>query len=179
MIAATAASGLLQLALLHPEILLLLDQQLERLEVLQLRAEFPVVERPADVHPLLDHREGRFELGDGRGGGRALRLLLRALLVERGDLGAVLGYLADQKLALHGDQLRARAFGRPEIDRGILGIGQRGPEPGNVELGRDQVALRCGRARRGSWSVSSSISTSPALTAMPSRTWMARTTPVS
>ena len=41
--------GFLQLALLHPEILLLLDQQLERLEVLQLRAEFAVVERPADA----------------------------------------------------------------------------------------------------------------------------------
>jgi hypothetical protein len=133
--------GFLELAFLHPEILLLLDQQLERLEVLQLRAEFAVVERAADVHPLLDDREGRFELGDGRGIGRALCLLLRALLVEGGDLGSVLSYLAGQELALHGDELRARTFGRLEIDYRILGVRQGSPEPGNVELGRDQVTL--------------------------------------
>ena len=53
----------------------------------------------------------------------------------------MLSYLAGQKLALHGDELRARAFGRLEIDYRILGVRQRSPEPGNVELGRDQVAL--------------------------------------
>ena len=141
MIAATAASDSCQLALLHAEILLLLDQQLERLEVLQLRAEFAIVQRAANVDPLLDHREGQFQLGDGRGSGRALGLLLRPLLVEGGDLGTVLRNLAGQKLALHGDELRARACGRLEIDYRILGVRQRSPEPGNVELGRDQVAL--------------------------------------
>ena len=47
---------------------------------------------------------------------------------------------AGQELACHGDELRARAFGRLEIDYRILGVRQRSPEPGDVELGRDQIA---------------------------------------
>jgi len=60
----------------------------------------PVGERLADVDPLLDDRDRGLELVDGGRGGGALGFLWRLLAGERGDLGAVLRHLIEQKRAL-------------------------------------------------------------------------------
>ena len=86
-----------QMALLNAEFLLLLDQQLEDLEIGELRAQLLVHERLADVDALLDDRNHRLELMDGGRGRGLLGFLLRLLAGERGDLGAVLGHLVEQE----------------------------------------------------------------------------------
>jgi len=85
---------------LHLEFLLLVDELLKRFEILQLRAEFPVVKRATDVDSLLDDRNDRFQLGDGGGCRRALGFLLRALTIEGAELGSVLAELVQQVLAM-------------------------------------------------------------------------------
>ena len=75
--------GLLQPALLHDEVLLVLGELLERLQVGQARAQLLVDQILANVDPLPDERARGFELLDRGGGGVALGLLLRPLAVER------------------------------------------------------------------------------------------------
>jgi len=77
-----------------------LDQQLEGLEIGELRAQLLLHERLADVDARLDDRDHGLELVDGGGGCGLLGLLLRLLTVERAELGAVLGHLVEQELTL-------------------------------------------------------------------------------
>src|ERR1700722_14528403 len=79
---------LVEMALLHAELFLLLDQQLEGLEIGELRAQFPVHERLANVDAWLDDWDQRLELVDGCGGRGLLSFLLRLLAGERRDFGA-------------------------------------------------------------------------------------------
>ena len=129
------------MALLNVEFLLLLDQQLEHLEIAELRAQLLLHQRLADVDARLDHRNDRLELVDRRRGGGLLGLLLRLLTGECGDLGAMLGHLVQQKLALGADQFRVCVGGRHEIGRGIVAAGERRAQSRDVEpLGEQVVA---------------------------------------
>ena len=98
-----------QMALLDVEFPLLFDQQLQDLEIGDLRAQFLLHQRLADVDALLDDRNHRLELLDGRPDRGLLGLLLRLLPRQRGDLGAVLVDLVEQQLALGADERRVRA----------------------------------------------------------------------
>ena len=121
----------------------------------------------------------RFELVDGGRDRGLFGFLLRLLPRQRGDLGAMLGDLVEQQLALGADQNRVRAGGR------------RRSRPSRsspaASAARSRATLSCSASRsfcRWSRSAaftvgSSSTSTSPALTACPSCTRIARTTPVS
>jgi len=104
-----------QMALLNAEFLLLLDQQLERLVIGELRAQLLLHERLADVDARLDGRNDGLELVDGGRGSGVLGFPLRLLTAECGDLSAVLGHLAQQKLTLGGDQCRVSIGGRREV----------------------------------------------------------------
>jgi len=108
----------------------------------------------------------------------ALGFLLRLLAGERGDLGAVLRHLIEQKRALGADQYRVCFGRRREVGRRIVPARQRRAQPHDVELLGQKVVAQWSRS--AAFTVgSSSISTSPALTACPSCTRMERTTPVS
>ena len=111
---------LVQVALLNAEFPLLLDQQLEDLEIGDLRAQLLIHERLANVDALLDGRNRRLELMD-RGRGRGLLgFLLRLLTRECGDLGAVLVHLAEQELTLGADHCRVGVDGRREVGLRIV-----------------------------------------------------------
>ena len=62
---------------LHAEILLLLDQLLERLEIGELGAELLFHQRLADIDALLDDRDHGLELVDGGRGCGLFGFLLR------------------------------------------------------------------------------------------------------
>ena len=79
--------GFLQMALLDGELLLLLDQQLQRLEIGELRAQVLVHQCLAHVDPRLDDRNQRLELVDGGRNRGPLGFLLRLLAAKRRDLG--------------------------------------------------------------------------------------------
>ena len=130
------------MALLNPELLLLLDEQLEGLEIDQLRAQVLVHQRLADVDPRLDDRDHRLELFDGGRSRGVLGLLLRLLTVERGDLGLMLGDLVEQKVALRGDQRSDRIDGRHEIGHGIVAADQCRAQPRDVELLGEQIVVQ-------------------------------------
>src|SRR5262249_32194195 len=119
---------------LYLEFLLLVDELLKRFEILQLRAEFPVVKRTADVDSLLDDRNDRFQLGDGGGCRRALGFLLCALTVEGAELGSVLADLVQQKLSMPCDLCVGRAFRRLKVRQRIAALAQRGVQPRDIEL---------------------------------------------
>ena len=83
------------MALLYAEFGLLLEQQLEDLEIGQLRAQLLVHQRLADVDALLHDGDRRLQLPDcGRGRG-VLGFLLCLLAGKRGDFGAVFGHLVE------------------------------------------------------------------------------------
>ena len=105
---------------------------------------------------------------DRRRGGGLLGFLLRLLAIERGELGALLGHLVEQKLALGRDQRRVGAGRRHEVGRRIVAAGQRRAQPRDVELLGQRGRCADDRAPPRSMVGSSSISTSPALTACPS-----------
>ena len=168
-----------QMALLDAEFLLLFDQQLKHLEIGELRAQLPFHQRLADIDALLDDRNHRLELVDGGRDRGLLGFLLRLLARERGDLGAVLGHLVEQswRWALtSAGSAPAGGVKSAATDRRLA-----------ASAARSRAMLSCSASRslcRWSRSAaltvgSSSISTSPALTAWPSCTRMARTTPVS
>ena len=73
---------LVQMALLNAELLLLFDQELEHLEIAELRAQLLLHQRLADVDARLDDGNDRLELMDRRRSRGLLGLLLR-LLTER------------------------------------------------------------------------------------------------
>ena len=86
--------GLVMLALLDPELLLLLDQLLKRLQIGQARSDLLVEQRLPNVDLLLQQRDQSFAFGDHRHARRALGFALRLLLVERRELGAILRHLS-------------------------------------------------------------------------------------
>ena len=133
---------LLQMALLDAELLLLLDQQLQRLQIGDPRAQVLLHQHPAHVDALLDDRDHRLELVDGGRRRGLLGFLLRLLTVDRGDLGAVLADLVQQELALHGDQGGVRVGGRREIGQGIVSAGQRRAQPRDIELLGQKIAAQ-------------------------------------
>ena len=133
--------GLLQMALLNAEFLLLLDQQLDDLEITELRAQFLLHKRLADVDARLDHWNDRLEFVDRRRRCSLLGFLLRLLTGECGNLGAVLGHLVKQKLTLGGDQIRVGIGGRHEVGHGIIAVGECRAQARDVEpLGEEVVA---------------------------------------
>ncbi len=138
----------LQMALLDAELLLLLDQQLQRLQIGDLRAQVLLHQRPAHVDARLDDRDHRLELVDGGRRGGLLGLLLRLLTADRGDLGAMLADLVHQKLALHGDQGGVGVGGRRKISQGIVPAGQRRAQAGDVELLGQKIAAQVIAVRR-------------------------------
>ena len=91
---------LVEMALLNAELLLLLDQQLEGLEIGDLRAQLLVHERLANVDAWLDDRDHRLQLVDGGRDRGLLGFLLRLLAGERRDLGSMFGRLVEQELSL-------------------------------------------------------------------------------
>src|SRR5215472_17319780 len=131
-----------QMALLNAEFLLLLDQQLQGLEIGELRAQLLVHERLADVDARLDDRDHGLELMDGGGGCGLLGLLLRLLTVERAELGAVLGHLVQQELTMGAQQRRVGIGGRREVGKRIVPGGQRRAQPRPVELLGEEVAAQ-------------------------------------
>ena len=139
---------LVQMALLNAEFPLLLDQQLEDLEIGDLRAQLFIHERLADVDALLDDRNHRLELMDGGRDRGLLGFLLRLLTGECGDLGAVLGHLVKQELALGADQCRVCIGGRREVGGRIFSVGERRAQPGNVELFGEEVIAQAIAFRR-------------------------------
>ena len=62
--------------------------------------------------------------------------------IECRELGALLGGLIDQQLALIGDQRRVRISRRVEFGYRVARTAQPGAEPGNVGLGGDEVAVQ-------------------------------------
>ena len=110
---------LVEMALLHAELFLLLDQQLEGLEIGELRAQLLVHERLTNVDAWLDDWDQRLELMDGCRGRSLLGFLLRLLTGERRDFGAVLGHLVEQELPLGGDQCRVCIRRRREVGHRI------------------------------------------------------------
>src|SRR5580704_7721077 len=115
----------MQVTLLNVELLLLLDQRLEHLEIRELRTQLLVHQRLADVDALLDDRNCRLEFSDGSYGCRSLGFSLFFLTIERGDLGAMLDHLVDEKLALSCDQHRRRPGRGYEVGRRIIAVGER------------------------------------------------------
>src|SRR6266568_930685 len=95
--------GFAQPALLQDEILLKADQLLIFGEIEDLRSQGLVNETLANVDPLLKHRYRRLELRRARRRSRPFRFLLALLALDLGELGVLLGALADQKLAMHLD----------------------------------------------------------------------------
>jgi len=69
--------------------------------------------------------------------GGALGFLLRHLPVDGGKLGILFGGLADQEAAMHLDQGGRRIRRRLELRGRIALRGQRGAQPGSVQLSRD------------------------------------------
>ena len=136
------------MALLNAEFLLLLDQQLEGLEIGELRAKLLVHERLADVDARLDDRNHRLELMDGGRGRGLLGFLLRLLTGECGDLGAVLGHLVEQKLTLGADQCRVCIGGRREVGHRIVPGGECRAQPRDVELLGEEVVAQVIAFRR-------------------------------
>ena len=129
------------MALLNAEFLLLLDQELEHLEIGELRAQLLFHQRLADVDARLDYWNQPLELMDGGRGRGLLGFFLRLLSGERGDLGAVFGHLIEQKLALGADQRRVRIVGRREVGHGIVPAAKCRAQPRDVEpLGEEVVA---------------------------------------
>src|SRR5262245_41462356 len=86
---------LVEMALLHAKLFLLLDQQLEGLEIGELRAQLLVHERLTDIDAWLDDRNQPLELMYSCRGRSLLGFLLRLLTGERRDFGAVLGHLVE------------------------------------------------------------------------------------
>jgi hypothetical protein len=129
------------MALLHAELLLLLDQLAQILEIGTLRAGLPLHQIFADVDPLLQDRDHRLDLGDRRGVGRPLSLALRPLPVEGGKLGALLAGLVEQQLPLGRQQPRRRDVGRIKGGERIA-VGERRTEPRHIEPCRDEFALQ-------------------------------------
>ena len=107
--------GFAVVALLNQEFLLLGDEILVLGQIRELRTQFLVEEVFTNINPLRQDRNRRLELGDGGRSGGALGLLLRYLPIDRGELGLLFGRLADQELAVHLDQRRARVLGRAEV----------------------------------------------------------------
>jgi len=130
-----------QVALLHAELFLLLDQLAQILEIDDLRPGLPLHQVFADVDPLLEDRDHRLDLGDRCGIGPALGLALRPLPVEGGELGALLAGLVEQQLALGRQQPHRRAVGRIKGGERIA-IGERRVQSRDVELCGDEVALQ-------------------------------------
>ena len=128
-------------ALLNAEFFLLLDQQLQDLEIGDLRAQLPFHQRLADIDALLDHRDRRLELVDGRPGGGVFGLLLRLLPRQGCDLGAMLGDLVLQQLTLGADQYGIGARGRDEVRRMVVTDRKRRAQPRGVELLGEQIIL--------------------------------------
>ena len=109
-------------ALLDLKIVLLTDEILELRQVDDLGAEFFAVEVLANLDPLLQQRNGRFELAYAGGNGFALRLFLRQLAIDLGELGILLGDLRNQELTMSsGNPLpisfRRSSASRPSISR--------------------------------------------------------------
>ena len=96
----------------------------------------------AHIDLLLQQRDQRLDLGHHCRGGRTLGLLLRQLAAQRGDLAAMLGGLRCQVLALGGDEQRACPVRRMEIGERIGTVGEGGAQPGDIELGGDEIALQ-------------------------------------
>jgi hypothetical protein len=126
----------------------MLDQQLEDLEIGELRAQLLIHQHFADVDARLDDRNQGLELMDGGRAGGLLGLLLRLLAGERGNLGAVLGHLVEQKLALGADQRWVRIGGRREVGQRIVAAGERRAQPRDVELFGEQVVAQVIAFRR-------------------------------
>jgi hypothetical protein len=155
--------GFLDLALLHGELFLHLDQRLTKLEIVGFRAGRMRKEDLPDLDPCPQNRENRLKLLDRRSDGCELGLLLRLLTIEGSELGAMLVELMHQKLPLRRDLRRACAFRRMERRREISPVAERGREPRNVEFRGDEIALKM---LLSAWLMvgSSSIRTSPAST---------------
>ena len=127
------------MAVLDAKLFLLLDQQLQDLEIGDLRAQLPLHQRLADIDPLLDHRNHRLELVNGGPGRGLFGFLLRLLTRERGDLGAMLGDLVEQQLTLGADQDRVRTGRRREVGRMIIA--------GRQRRARSRATLSCSASR--------------------------------
>src|SRR5262249_25236852 len=138
-----------QMTLLNAEFLLLFDQQLQGLEIGELRAQLLLHERLADVDAWLDDRDRGLELMDGRCDRGLLGFLLRLLTVERRQLGAVLDHLVEQKLTLSAQQCRVGFGGRREVGERIVPGGGRRAEPRGVELLRGEGAAPAGAVPGG------------------------------
>src|SRR5260370_26029655 len=98
--------------------------------------------------------------------------------VEFGELGALLGGLADQELPVHLDLGRRRALGRMEVRERIAALGEAACNLAISSWAAMRSALTC-PCSAAVMVGSSSIRLSPARTGWPSWTLMARTTPVS
>jgi len=130
-----------QVALLHAELFLLLDQLAQILEIDDLRPGLPLHQVFADADPLLEDRDHRLDLGDRCGIGPELGPALCPLLIEGGELGALLAGLVEQQFALGRQQPHRRAVGRIKGGERIA-IGERRVQSRDVELCGDEVALQ-------------------------------------
>jgi hypothetical protein len=82
-------------------ILLLIDQLVKGFQIDNFRHKLLIRQPLADIHPLLEYRNGGVELGNRCRDGGAFGLLLRALAVQRRELGRKFRRLTHQELALH------------------------------------------------------------------------------
>jgi hypothetical protein len=130
-----------QVALLHAELFLLLDQLAQILEIDDLRPGLPLHQVFADADPLLEDRDHRLDLGDRCGIGPELGPALCPLPIEGGELGALLAGLVEQQFALGRQQPHRRAVGRIKGGERIA-IGERRVQSRDVELCGDEVALQ-------------------------------------
>ena len=170
MIAASAASASCKSAFLNGAVLFVFRQELQRFQIGEPRAESLVEELFADVDALPNERLVGFELADCGRDSIAFGLLLRALAIERGELGPVLLGLLGQELPLHGNE-------RPGSPRQADETRFR-DQSLSLNAARNRAMSSCAATRSflmcSSSAVvmvgSSSIRTSPALTLWPS--WM-------
>ena len=79
------------------------------------------------------------ELADGGRDSTAFGLLLRALAIERGELGPVFLGLLGQELPLHGDEGWTRPRRRMKLAFGISALAQRGAQSRDVQLRRNEI----------------------------------------
>ena len=82
----------------------------------------------------------------------AFGLLLRALAIERSELGPKFFGLLGQELPLHGDEVWARARGRLKGRFRIVAVAQRRAQSRDVQLRGNQIAFDMLLAPRSSWS---------------------------
>ena len=124
---------------LHHQFLLLFNKKLHHFQILKFRGVFLVGRHFANVDPLLNNRNDRSELAYHCLNGIPFRLFLFELAIKTINLRAIFSGLFYQIITLHVDLSRGSVGRRMKTIKRIFHIRQPSLQPGNFQLGRDQI----------------------------------------